>query len=216
MKVGTDGVLIGAWADVSNAKRALDVGTGCGIISLMLAQRGPEMMIDAIDIDHDSVTEAQYNFDNSPWHDRLRAIEGDFNTVELTEKYDLIVSNPPFFTGGIVSPKESRMNARHTVSLDYNQLLARAKTLLNSSGIISIVSPCTEREVILDACRVNALYVKRITEVYPLENQPAKRILWEFVTEPAEPQVSALVIEKIPGEYTEEFRSLCSDFYLKF
>lgn len=216
MKVGTDSVLIGAWSDVAGARRALDVGTGCGVIALMLAQRSPLLTVDAIDIDLDSVEEANNNFANSPWSDRLDAKAGDFSTMELPGKYDLIVSNPPFFTNGVLPPEQARMNARHTRSLTYHQLLSRAKSLLTDAGKISIVSPVDVREVILDGCKCNSLYVNRLTEVISVDGMPPKRLLWEISRNDASTLRSTLTIEKFPGEYTEEYRALCRDFYLKF
>ncbi len=216
MKVGTDGVLLGAWCDVARASSALDVGTGCGVIALMLAQRNPSLRVDAIDIDHDSVEQARDNFEASPWSDRLMAIEGDFKVVELARKYDLIVSNPPFFVNGILPPAEARKNARHTQSLTYAQLLSRAKSLLADAGKIAIVSPVDVSEVILDACAENQLCVNRMTEVLSIENTPPKRLLWEITRSIVSMQCDTLTIEKIPGEFTEEYRALCRDFYLKF
>ena len=100
MKVGTDGVLLGAWCPVAEARRVLDVGTGCGVIALMVAQRNRQALIEGIDIDQDSIAEARLNFANSPWNNRLTAIEGDFNDMDGDARYDLIVSNPPYFTNG--------------------------------------------------------------------------------------------------------------------
>lgn len=216
MKVGTDSVLIGAWSDVSSARRALDVGTGCGVIALMLAQRGHGLKVDAVDIDHDSIVEANGNFTRSPWGDRVNAIEGDFTAVEYPEKYDLIVSNPPFFTNGVLPSGMARMNARHTCSLTYRDLLTRAKSLLADAGKIAIVSPVDASKEILEVCGDILLYVSKVTFIVPIEGMEPKRILWEFTPLECHTERNTLVIEKIPGEYTEEFRALCRDFYLKF
>ena len=216
MKVGTDGVLLGAWCDVTGARRALDVGTGSGVIALMLAQRAPGLIVDAIDIDHDSVVEAQGNFSHSPWGYRLCAIEGDFSTMELPGKYDIIVSNPPFFTNGVLPPLHQRMNARHTQSLTYGQLLSRAQSLLTNAGKISFISPADVAEVILDTCSSNNLYISKITEVISVKNTPPKRLLWEMTNVECVTSRGVLTIENTPGDFTEEYRELCRDFYLKF
>lgn len=216
MKVGTDGVLLGSWCDVSHASSVLDVGTGCGLIAMMIAQRNATATIDAIDIDADSVQEATGNFATCPWSERLHAVHADFTTYECPKNYDLIVSNPPFFTNGILSPQESRKNARHTLSLTYDQLLAKARSLLTDDGIISIVSPADVVQVILDACKANSLYVNEMVDVIPLENAQCKRVLWEIGKMPVEIKHTSLTIEKFPGEYTEEYIALCKDFYLKF
>ncbi len=216
MKVGTDAVLLGAWCDVTMAGNALDVGTGCGVIALMLAQRNRSLVVDAIDIDRDSVEQAQVNFDNSPWGNRLTAMEADFNDIELPSKYDLIISNPPFFVNGILPPAKPRMNARHTQSLTYDNLLSRARVMLSDAGRIAIVTPADVREEILDICRGNELYINRLTEVYSLENARPKRLLWEISKRDSKLLHETLTIEKTPGEFTEEYKALCRDFYLKF
>lgn len=214
MKVGTDGVLLGAWSDVAGACRALDVGTGCGVIALMLAQRACDLIVDAIDIDGDSVQEAARNFERSAWSARLRAIECNFLTFEPEKKYDLIVSNPPFFTNGVLPPKQSRMNARHTQSLTTSELINKAAQLLHDDGKIAIVTPANSAKEILDACCDSELNVSRYTEVFSVTQHPVKRLLWE-IAKTKEPTLrSTITIEKYPGEYTEEYRALCRDFYL--
>lgn len=216
MKVGTDGVLLGAWCDIQGAKRALDVGTGSGLIAMMMAQRNLVLDVDAIDIDHDSVVQASSNFENCQWGERLRAIEGDYVTFQLAKKYDIIVSNPPFFNNGVLPPATSRMNARHTVTLTYDQLLAKSKSLLADSGKIAIVSPADCADVILEACGDNKLYVSKMVKVFPVDGKPAKRILWEIMSISVTTTQSSIVIRNHKNEFTEEYRELCKDFYLEF
>ena len=132
MPVSTDSVLIGAWCNVDDAFRALDVGTGTGVIALMLAQRNPNLTVDAIDIDENSTLEASDNFANSPWSNRLNISLADFN--DWQGKYDLVVSNPPFFIDGIHSPNVARASARHAQSLTYKQLISHGFALLNDNG----------------------------------------------------------------------------------
>ena len=216
MKVGTDGVLLGAWCDIQGAKRALDVGTGSGLIAMMMAQRNLALNIDAIDIDHDSITQASCNFENCQWSERLHAIEGDYVSFQLAKKYDIIVSNPPFFNNGVLPPATSRMNARHTVSLSYDQLLAKSKSLLADSGKIAIVSPADCVNVILDACGINELFVSKIVEIFSVDDKPAKRILWEITSVSTTTTHSSIVIRNSNNEFTEEYRELCKDFYLEF
>lgn len=216
MKVGTDSVLLGAWCDVSGARHALDVGTGCGIIALMLAQRSSKLMVDAIDIDIDSVVEASGNFSACSWSDRLNACEGDFNTIEFTKRYDLIVSNPPFFTNGILPPEMVRKNARHTQTLNYRQLLTRAKLLLTDAGKIAIVSPVEVSKEILEVCYDINLNISRYTDVVPVRDIAVKRVLWEFTKLSTETRSDMLVIRDVDGEYTNDYKELCREFYLKF
>lgn len=214
MKVGTDSVILGAWCDVSQARTALDVGTGCGIIALMLAQRNANLQVDAIDIDHDSVTQATENFSDSPWSNRLNATEQDFITLEVGKKYDLIVSNPPFFTNGILPCGEARINARHTVTLTYHSLLSKAKTLLKSEGKIAIVAPDDCLKEILNACDDNHLFISKLTHIKTSPNKSPKRVLCEITQEPNKTTSATLIITDLDNEYTEEFRNLCRSFYL--
>lgn len=216
MKVGTDGVLLGSWCDVSHASRVLDVGTGCGLIALMVAQRNSISIVDAIDIDVASVSQAAENFKKSPWSERLNAINADYCTFECTNKYDLIVSNPPFFTNGVLSPNEVRRNARHTQSLTFEQLIVKSKSILTDAGILSIVTPVDVYKDILDICMANGLYVSKICNVYPVSNLPVKRLLWNIVMTPTKTICNDLVIEASPGNYSDDFINLCRDFYLKF
>lgn len=216
MKVGTDGVLLGSWCDVSHASRVLDVGTGCGLIALMVAQRNSISIVDAIDIDVASVGQAAENFKKSPWAERLNAINADYCTFECTNKYDLIVSNPPFFTNGVLSPNEVRRNARHTQSLTFEQLIVKSKSILTDAGILSIVTPVDAYKDILDICMDNDLYVSKICKVYSMSNLPVKRLLWNIVMTPTKTICDDLVIEASPGNYSDDFINLCRDFYLKF
>lgn len=216
MKVGTDSVLLGAWCDVAGAHHALDVGTGCGIIALMLAQRSSKLTVDAIDIDSDSVVEASENFSACSWSDRLNACEGDFNTIEFTKRYDLIVSNPPFFTNGVLPPEVARKNARHTQTLNYRQLLTRAKSLLADAGKIAIVSPVEVSKEILEVCHDINLNISHYIGVVPVRNVTVKRVLWEFTKLSTETRSDMLVIRDVDGEYTSDYKELCREFYLKF
>lgn len=216
MKVGTDGVLLGSWCDVSSAHRVLDVGTGCGLIALMVAQRNSIATVDAIDVDAASIAEATSNFEKSPWGNRLYAVNADYCTFESVEKYDLIVSNPPFFTNGILSPNEIRRNARHTQSLTFEQLIVKSKSLLTDAGILSIVTPTDAYKEILDMCKVNNLYVSNICNVFSMPGLQPKRLLWKIVKTPVQTVTDGLVIESSPGCYSDDFINLCRDFYLKF
>lgn len=214
MKVGTDSVLLGAWCDVNNAKTILDVGTGCGILALMLAQRNQDVVVDAIDIDHNSVLQAKDNFNNSPWGIRLNAIEQDFTCYKTNKKYDLIVSNPPFFSNGILPENIARTNARHTITLTYQSLILNAKSLLSNSGKIAIVAPFDCFQEILDVCNNNDLYISNIVNIKTTPCKVPKRILIEITNQPKDMVTSTLIIADTQNEYTEEFRQLCSPFYL--
>lgn len=218
MKVGTDGVLLGAWCNVAGARRVLDVGTGCGVIALMVAQRNSETQIDAVEIDKDSADEAALNFSRSPWTDRLHVEHVDFNdfaTHAGVGVYDLIVSNPPFFSNGILPPEASRMSARHTQNLTYGQLLNNAGKLLADGGKIALITPFDNIKEIIEECVFNNLNISRKIDVISVVGLPPKRVLWELVNYHCSMHESELVIEASPGVFSDEYVALCKDFYLK-
>lgn len=215
MKVGTDGVLLGAWCPVEGAERVLDVGTGCGVIALMAAQRNATAVIDAIEIDHDAIQEASVNFANSPWSERLTAIDGDFNELQVAESYDLIVSNPPYFTNGVLPTGDSRTTARHTATLSYRQLIDGAARLLNDEGSLALISPCDAEGEIIEASAFASLPVRKLTRVVPVEGAEAKRTLWLLSRHDIPYNETTLTIAHSDGTFTNEYIALTSAFYLK-
>ena len=215
MKVGTDGVLLGAWCPVEGARRVLDVGTGCGVIALMIAQRNPMAVIDAIDIDHDAIEEATLNFKNSPWSERLTTIEGNFNDMERPGPYDLIVSNPPFFTNGVLPTGDSRTMARHTHSLTYRQLIDGAARRLSGGGTLAFITPTDAEGNIIEASTFASLPVRQKTMVIPVEGAAPKRTLWLLSRSEIPYQENTLTIAHSDGTFTSEYIALTSAFYLK-
>ncbi|MBR5102452.1 MAG: methyltransferase [Muribaculaceae bacterium] len=218
LKVGTDGVLVGAWAKVERSRHILDVGTGCGLIALMVAQRNSECSIKAIDIDEIAVNEARYNVSQSPCSERIEVMLADFNTLieESGEQFDHIISNPPFFVNSLLPPQESKAKAKHGVSLSFEKLISGAKKLLVECGRLSIITPADCYEQIIAITRNEKMNVSRLTKVIPVEGHEAKRILWEIVKGEAEIEESELTIENAERTYTEEYKKLCCEFYLKF
>jgi len=215
MKVGTDGVLLGAWCPADEARRVLDVGTGCGVIALMIAQRNSTALIDAIDIDHDAIGEAAWNFGQSPWSDRLTAIECDFNSIAGDKRYDLIVSNPPYFTNGVLPTGTSRMTARHTGSLDYRQLIDVSARLLGDKGLLAIITPTEAENDILQVATFASLPVRGITRVIPVEGAAPKRTMWQFSRREMPYNEGTLTIARKDGAFTSEYVALTGAFYLK-
>lgn len=217
MKVGTDGVLLGAWAQVRpEDRRMLDVGTGTGLIALMLAQRS-EARITAVDIDAECATQAAENFAASPWTDRLTALCLPIQQFHTPEKFDLIVSNPPYYVDSLLSPDEGRNTARHTAGLPFGELAAAAVRLLAPDGRVALVLPPTELKQFRSTA-LGRLFLTRWTEVCSTPRRGVRRILAEFGMTPVpSPEPSRLVIE-FGGQdsYTEEYRRLTGDFYLKF
>jgi len=215
MKVGTDGVLLGAWCPLEGTRRVLDVGTGCGVIALMVAQRNPSAKIDAIDIDHDAIEEAKLNFENSPWSERLTAIDGDFNGIDVETHYDLIVSNPPYFTNGILPTGDARTTARHTGSLSYRQLIEGASRLLTSEGSLALITPTDAEQEIIESATFASLPVRQVTRVIPVDGAIAKRTLWLFSHRNLPYHEDTLTIAHSDGAFTSEYIALTGAFYLK-
>lgn len=214
MKVGTDGVLLGAWCPVAGARHVLDVGTGCGVIALMIAQRNHEAVITGIDIDHDAVQEATLNFERSPWSDRLTAVEGNFNDMS-TSGFDVIVSNPPFFTNGVLPAGDARIAARHTQSLTYRQLIEGAARLLSSHGALALISPTDAEGEIIEAATFATLPVRQVTHVIPVDGALPKRTLWLLTPRDIAYHEDTVTIANRDGTFTQEYIELTGDFYLK-
>ncbi|MBO4572068.1 MAG: methyltransferase [Bacteroidales bacterium] len=231
-KVGTDGVLLGAWVHLDGTeKHILDVGTGTGVIALMLAQRTSrhsrldrESVVVGIDIDAPSAKEAAANFNASPWRTRMAAFRGDFRGLGGSEahplsflrcKYDLIISNPPFFTGSLKAPDERRSDARHSDTLTFRELAAEASCLLSDEGRLAVIYPAEEAENLAGTALEAGLFPVRICRVSTKKGKAPKRVMMEFSRQKKEPLIEELFIQEGEG-YTEEYKSLTRDFYLKF
>ena len=217
MKVGIDGVLLGAWVDVSNAKNVLDVGTGSGLIALMLAQRS-DAEITGIDIEPNAVIQAAENVNDSPWKDRINIVQislKDF-AEKSPKKYDLIVSNPPYFVDSLKNPDDNRALARHTDSLPHTDLLLYSNILLSPQGKLAVILPLNQGlEIIENAEKLN-MYCNKIVYIYPKPSVAIKRILLEFGQEKNIQQINSIFIETSQRhEYSPEFTALVKDFYLK-
>jgi tRNA1Val (adenine37-N6)-methyltransferase len=218
MKVGTDGVLLGAWVAVENAQRILDIGTGTGLIAIMLGQRQPEAHIDGVEIDDLAFAQAQDNMRNAPWSNRLQAIHRSIQDyVEDTPAgYDLIVSNPPFFSGGTFSFNQDRNSVRHTVKLPHGDMLRAVQKLLNKPGKFCVILPFVEGLRFQELAASFHFYCTRTTEVLPKANKPVERLLMQFELENRRPQRDRLIIQgEEMNEWTEAYQSLTREFYLK-
>lgn len=217
MKVGTDGVLLGAWADVNNVTSVLDIGTGTGLIALMIAQRSIAD-ITAIEIDEDAASEAKQNFKESPWRERLHIEKMDFNEYaeNCEDRFDLIISNPPYFIDSLKCPDAKRGRARHTDSLSYDNLIHGAANLLSDNGRICLITPSDVENIITSIATTNELIITKKTMVYPTQKSSAKRILWQLSKVYSEFEEDSLCIEIDRHVYTEEYINLTRDFYLKF
>ena len=215
MKVGTDGVLLGAWAECDNVSRVLDIGTGTGLIALMVAQRSVAERVVGIDIDGAAASCAATNFALSPWAERLEvyhtsAQEFDGGTV------DLILSNPPYFVDSLLCPDNQRSVARHTTELTFEELDSAVCRLLDRErGRFALILPKEQMERYLS---ITKLVVVRRCDVYPLPDRDVKRVMVELAfSASGEVEYQSLVIENgARGDYNEQYRELTKDFYLKF
>lgn len=216
MKVGIDGVLLGAWTVVGNAATILDVGTGTGLIALMLAQRS-SARITAIDIEAEAVDQALENVENSAWKDRISVMQKSLQefSVQTTERFDLIVSNPPYFNHSLKTPSESRTIARHTDSLSHAELIENSLKLLSPEGRICLILPVREAEDCLQLAQSLGLHCSRKVQVFPKPEVPAKRLLIELKANVCDTIESDILIEESRHVYSPAFAELCRDFYLK-
>ena len=216
MKVGVDGVTLGAWTNVWEARSILDVGCGSGLIALMLAQRS-SAEITAIDMDEACVIQARENVENSPWKNKISVIHSSLQQFAQTpaKPFDLIVSNPPFFVNSLKNPSSARAAARHNDTLSHEDLILCAKKLLADKGRLCVISPIAEGNCFMDEAEKEGLFCAEKTTVFPNLQKPAKRLLLEFRKEKSDCRISDVTIEKERGIYTDKYREMVKDFYLK-
>jgi tRNA1Val (adenine37-N6)-methyltransferase len=228
MKIGTDGILLGAWVNVENASSILDIGAGTGVISLMMAQRSNANLIDAVEIDEGAYEQCVDNFENSPWGDRLFCYHASF--IEFAEemedeKYDLIVSNPPFFKAPLPAKEssfyqnptsDSRKTARYYDSLPFTELLELSSELLSDEGELAVIIPYAEELNFLHIAEEVNLHPNRITHVRGNKDSSIIRSLIQLsFTKILNVLKIELILEKSRHVYTEEYKYLVRDFYLK-
>lgn len=218
MKVGTDGVLLGAWADIGGAEDILDVGSGTGVIAIMMAQRATKAKVDAVEIDEAACITAIENMEKSPFANRLNTInEAIQDYAKFTRKeYDLVVCNPPFFTGGTLSSQSGRNNVRHTIKLPNGDLLSSVRRLLKRNGKFCVILPLIEGLRFKELARNYNLYCTKTTEVKPKHDKSVERLLLQFEKNPQPEVVDELVIQyEKRNDYTEDYIKLTKEFYLK-
>ncbi|RZJ36370.1 MAG: methyltransferase domain-containing protein [Flavobacterium sp.] len=217
MKVGTDGVLLGAWTPIpEHAHSILDIGAGSGVIALMLAQRSNAEQVDALEIDDDAYEQAVENFEDSPWSDRLFCFHAGLDEFidEPEDEYDLIVSNPPYHTEEYFSADEKRNVARFVDSLPFETLVEAAALLLSETGIFSVIIPYKAEPAFLALAEAQNLFPIRITRVKGVAHAEIKRSLIAFSRTHAEPEINELVIEISRHNYTADYIALTREFYL--
>ncbi|MBI2280080.1 MAG: methyltransferase [Bacteroidetes bacterium] len=216
MKVGTDGVLLGAWTKTPNGT-ALDIGSGTGLIALMIAQRNANCFIDAIDLNKDAFLQTKINIENSHWNNRITAHHSALQDFKPDKKYQLIVSNPPFFVNSSKSGNEAKNLARHTDELSFNDLLQVVANLLLPDGIFSVVLPFAAATAFIELAKTHQLCLNRLCEVKPNLAKPPKRVLMEFSLHGKELETATLTIETNQRHvYTQAYQNLTKEFYLEF
>ena len=214
MKVGTDGVLLGAWSPVDNARRILDVGTGTGLIALQLAQRQPLAMIDAIEIDAQAASQAQRNVQASPWADRVKIICQDFKCYSSSQPYHLIVSNPPYFVDALRCPDAQRNAARHADQLNYEVLFAQSATMLHPDGQLCIIIPSEVGQLVVDTAWKYGFHPRKQLHIFTKPQKPCRRWILSFGIGLSACQNDKLIIHQPDGSYTADYQQLTSEFYL--
>ena len=216
MKVGTDGVLLGAWADVADKRTALDVGCGSGLVSLMLAQRNRNLKIDAVEVDVSAADQAAENISASIFSTQIDVVKEDFIAFAFAsnKKYDLIVSNPPFFSNSLKSPTKQRNAARHDDGLCPEDLLHLSAKLLTSEGVFVVIYPFDSLEKIIEIGKNEGLFPLRICTVYPTPNSQPKRVLVEMSLKEKHCFETNLIVEMERHVYSEEFKEMTREFYL--
>lgn len=210
-RVGTDGVLLGALANVSNAFKVLEVGTGTGLISLMLAQRNSQADFLGIDINQEAVSLTRSNFENSPFYLRLKNILHDFKIFQSEEKFDLIVSNPPYFEE---SDSEKDKLARQTVELNFLQLISKSSELLSENGVLSVIIPSEAGNDFVRIAYENQLFLIRQVNIKGIENSKVKRLVLEFSLIEKKVEESEFIIEKSPRQYSDQYLKLTKEFHV--
>lgn len=210
-RVGTDSVLLGALATVHDREDILEVGTGCGIISLMIAQRNQDAKITALDISPEAVQLAAANFENSPFKSRLKSIEGNFKYYNSAYKFDLILSNPPYFDE---NPSKKDIHARQQTMLTFNEFVDKSRELLMPTGFICVIIPAEAGGLFEEIANRNNLFLNRKITVFGIKNSVPKRVILEFGFEQNVALKSEFFIEEAPRQYTEEYLKLTEDFHL--
>jgi tRNA1Val (adenine37-N6)-methyltransferase len=218
-KVGTDGVLLAAWADTTGASRILDVGTGTGLVALVTAQKQPDARIDAIDIQKESFEIARGNVNNSKWKNNIHVFQTSFrdHAASTPFPYDLIISNPPFFIGSLKNPSTVKSMARHADSLSMNEIAEGSAKLLTPGGKLVLIYPCREADIFQQYAKQHGLFCAKKLFIRPVPGKGYERTLMEFRRLATDCEENEITIEKGPRHhYTDEFKKLTEAFYLYF
>jgi tRNA1Val (adenine37-N6)-methyltransferase len=215
MKIGTDAVLLAAWVNAIDASRILDIGTGCGVIALMLAQRtGSDALIDAVELDSSDAEQAKENVAHSPWPNKVRVHQSAIQAFEPSYQYDLIVSNPPYFKDSLLPPSPERTQARHATTLTLDELCSHAARMLASHGRFAVVLPVIEGNQFKAFAAESGLHLIRETSFHSRREKPQERWLFEFGFTPKSLDKSELILYESGSHKTRAYAELTSAFYL--
>jgi tRNA1Val (adenine37-N6)-methyltransferase len=215
MKVGTDAVLLGSWVDVRNAKKILDVGTGSGVIALMLAQRtNDDVHIDAIELEKEDASQANENVLHSSWSNKVSVFENSLQEFEPLKKYDLVVSNPPYFINSLLPPTQHRVRTRHNEQLTFEELITHSIRLLNPKATLAVILPFQEGNDFKQLATKNELHVKRQLAFHSRREKPQERWLFEFGFEQMKTKEEKLILYEAGVTKSNDYINLTKDFYL--
>ena len=217
MKVGTDAVLLGAWPVMDHVNSILDIGTGSGIVALMLAQRSnPEALIDAVELQVEDARQARANVLNSPWPEKINVTQSRIQDFFPPKKFDLIVCNPPYFSNSLLPPLDKRGAARHDRALTFDELITSSTRLLATSGKFCVILPLAESEAFTHIAASSNLYLQRLTRFFTRTKKLQERSLMQFGFAPEPVSDNSLILYASGNEWTKEYRELTQDFYLSW
>ncbi len=215
MKVNTDSVLLGAWAEIpEGAKIGLDIGSGTGILALMITQRNPKIEMTGIEIEKNAFEESKINFKNSPYRKRLEAVNLPLQEFTPNQPIDLIISNPPYFINDLKNRDNNKSQARHTTSLTFMELIEFAKSNLSDKGLFSVILPKKESEIFLSLCRDKELHLTTIAFIKPNPSKIVNRVMMSYGHEKVVVKQQEFCVYESQGVYSQEHKKLTKDFYL--
>jgi len=214
MKVSTDGILLGAWADLSGASSLLDIGTGTGLLALMCKQRVPDLKVSAVEVDKAAYQQAVQNCQQSPWPD-ISIYHQCVQQFAAETKFDCVISNPPYFNHSLKGDNAARNTARHADSLSFAELLGAFRHLSHQDSRFNLILPTTEAQLFITLAQQQGLYLNRHCQVQAMPNKPFSRSLMTFSYEQSEISTTKLCIRANDNSYTPQYQALCREFYLK-
>ena len=213
MKVSTDGILLGAWADLSGASSLLDIGTGTGLLALMCKQRVPDLKVSAVEVDKAAYQQAVQNCQQSPWPD-ISIYHQCVQQFAAETKFDCVISNPPYFNHSLKSDNAARNAARHTDGLSFAELLGAFRQLSHQHSRFNLILPTSEAQLFITLAQQQGLYLNRLCQVQAMPNKPFRRSLMTFSFDDCEVSKSTLCIRELSNAYSQDYIALCKAFYL--